>query len=427
MTIRTFRYTVAALVAAFVFSPFALAAPVTAEGIAPLDGGQAAARELAIRDALQQAAISQGGEFKSLQMMESGNVAETSTLSAPSLQGKVKVLKEYSADGLYHVQLRIDPSAGAATPQAKPQSAACGMPAGRVLRRKLLTTYFHVVRPAEANDLQELATSVPTDLARRLSAKGGFDVRDAGRLTVLSNSYSSEPAAGWETVHEIGRKEDIQFVVAGRILSTAVTDKALRASLYESNNVSEQGMYYNGPFANLLGGAVKFRPTARQFDMEVWVYDTLTGAVLASRRVSNVAQGKVLSPIKVPFGSAAFWDTDYGRMVNGVLDKAANEVADVVACIPLAAKVVKVDGGKRVYLNVGGLDGIATGDQLLLYKPRSAEVVRSGGGVRELGVPEDLSGSVSVIQVQPNFSIAVVQSARLPVEEGDYVRFMTRK
>jgi hypothetical protein len=80
-----------------------------------------------------------------------------------------------------------------------------------------------------------------------------------------------------------------------------------------------------------------------------------------------------------------------------------------------------------VFINAGGLDGMKVGDQMLLYKPRSAQIVRSGGGVRELGVPEDLSGTITLTQVQPNFSIAQVQSARLKVEEGDYVRFMTRR
>ncbi|WP_233578523.1 flagellar assembly protein T N-terminal domain-containing protein [Aquitalea sp. FJL05] len=407
------------------------AAPITAEGMAAMDAGSPAAREMAIRDALQQAAISNGAELQSLQLMESGNVSESSVLSAPSLQGKVKILQEYNSDGVYHVRLSIDPQASASGPVGsapKPtQNASCGMPAGRSLRRKLLTTYFYVANPAEANDLQDLATALPGEMARRLRQQGPFDVRNASHLTVLSNMAADEPVAGWDTVRELGRREDVQFVIAGRVLSTAVVGKSLRHTMYESNNTSQQGAYYTGPLAGLFGGALKYTPSARQFDMELWVYDALTGAVLADQRFSRVAQGKVVAQLPAPFATTAFWQGDYGKAVDGLLDQASRQLVDLVSCIPLSAKVVKVEDGRQLFINVGGLDGMKVGDQMLLYKPRSAQILRSGGGVRELGVPEDLSGTISITQVQPNFSIAQVQSARLKVEEGDYVRFMTRR
>ncbi|RMC93289.1 hypothetical protein EAY64_17340 [Aquitalea palustris] len=431
MTIRLLTCKVAALVAAFALCGPLRAAPITAEGMAAMDAGSPAAREMAIRDALQQAAISNGAELQSLQLMESGNVSESSVLSAPSLQGKVKILQEYSSDGVYHVRLSIDPQASAAGPVGsapKPaQNANCGMPAGRVLRRKLLTTYFYVVNPAEANDLQDLATVLPGEMARRLRQQGPFDVRNASHLTVLSNMAADEPVAGWDTVRELGRREDVQFVIAGRVLSTGVVGKSLRHTMYESNNTSQQGAYYTGPLAGLFGGALKYAPSARQFDMELWVYDALTGAVLADQRFSRIAQGKVVEQLPAPFASAAFWQGDYGRAVDGLLDQASRQLVELVSCIPLSAKVVKVEDGRQLFINVGGLDGMKVGDQMLLYKPRSAQILRSGGGVRELGVPEDLSGTISITQVQPNFSIAQVQSARLKVEEGDYVRFMTRR
>ncbi|WP_255496514.1 flagellar assembly protein T N-terminal domain-containing protein [Aquitalea sp. LB_tupeE] len=430
MTRRVYRL-IAALVAAFAFSAPLLAAPIVAEGVADMEAGSPAAREMAIRDALQQAAISNGAELQSLQLVQSGNLSESSVLSAPALQGKVKVLQEYSRDGMYHVRLSIDPQASAAGPVGSAptpaQNASCGMPAGRTLRRKLLTTYFYVVNPSEANDLRNLATALPTDLARRLRQQSQFEVRNAGHLTVLSNMAADEPMAGWDTVRELGRREDVQFVVAGRVLSTGVVAKGVQHSMFESNKTSQQGAYYTGPLAGMFGQAFKYAPTARQFDLEVWVYDALTGAVLADQRVSQVARGKVVPQLPVDFATAAFWEGDYGRVVDALLDQTTRQLGEVLSCIPLSAKVVKVEDGRQVFINAGGLDGMKVGDQMLLYKPRSAQIVRSGGGVRELGVPEDLSGTITLTQVQPNFSIAQVQSARLKVEEGDYVRFMTRR
>ena len=430
MTTRLLSRMVAALVAAFALSAALHAAPIVAEGVADMDAGSPAAREMAIRDALQQAAISNGAELQSLQLLDSGNLSESSVLSAPSLQGKVKILQEYSSDGMYHVRLSIDPQASAAGPVgAAPQpaqNASCGMPAGRSLRRKLLTTYFYVVNPAEANDLRNLASSLPAELARRLRQQNRFDVRNAGHLTVLSNMAADEPVAGWETVRELGRREDVQFVVAGRVLATGATAKGLRKSLYESNNTSQQGTFYNGPFAGLFGGGVKYVPTERQFDAEVWVYDALTGALLARDRVSELAKGDVTPNPPRPFASAAFWQSDYGQAVNRALDQAVSRIGNVISCIPFSARIVKLVDARQVYINAGSLDGVAVGDKFLVYQRKSAQPVRDLISWRELGVLETLAGDVIISQVKPNFAVGAVQSQG-KVSEGDYVRFMPRR
>ncbi|WP_230369037.1 flagella assembly protein FlgT middle domain-containing protein [Paludibacterium denitrificans] len=290
-----------------------------------------------------------------------------------------------------------------------------------------MTSYFDVSHPDEAPDMPDLATALPTELARRLSANPSFAVRNANRLTVLPQATISEPATGWNTVREIGRREDAQFVVSGRVLSTAVTGKGLRPTLFESNNTSQQGAYYTGPFAGLLGGAIKYQPTERQFDTELWVYDALTGALLANERISELGQGDVMPRPVLPFASAGFWQTDYGRAVDRALQRVTQRVADVIGCIPFSARVARVESGNRVYINAGGLDGLSPGDRLLLYKPLSSSTIRAAGNGRELGIPESLSGDVSVIQVQPNFSIGIANRARLRVEEGDYLRLVPHR
>ncbi|OWY39984.1 hypothetical protein CEK28_04390 [Xenophilus sp. AP218F] len=418
----------AALWAAFVLSAPAMAEMLTAEGVAPLDNGTAAAREMAIRDALKLIAIRQGATVESAQVLENGRSSESGTLRAEgSAQGQVKVLSEFVDGKLYRVKLQLDtaqPAAGRSS-QADPN---CGMPPGRALRRKLVTTYFDVARPAEASDMPALATDLPTELARRLQRNSMLAVRDANAISVLADARVSEPAAGGEIASELGQREDVQFVVAGRVLSTSVTGKGVRGSYFESNNTSQQGAFYNGPFSGMFGVGVKYVPIERQFDMEVWIYDGLTGALLATRRVGDVVKGQVAAgATPQPFATAAFWQTDYGKMIDRLMDSAARQIGEVVACIPFSARVVKVEGGRRVYLNAGLLDGLAVGDKLLLYRRVSAQRVRDLISGRELGVPEALNGDVTITQVQPNFAIGQVTAGSQPVSEGDYARFLPRR
>ncbi|OHX14671.1 flagellar assembly protein T N-terminal domain-containing protein [Chromobacterium sphagni] len=413
---------IAALVAAFLLCGSAGAAILSAEGVAPLDNGMVAARDMAIRDALKLIAIRQGARVESAQVLENGRTSESGTLTASgAVQGTITVVNEYQQGKLYHVKVQVDAGDPAAAP--RPRDPSCAMPPGRSLRRKLVTTYFDVERPAEASDMPDLATALPTELSRRLARNSMLTVRDANTISVLADSRVSEAAAGWQIASELGQREDVQFVVAGRVLSTSVTAKGARPSFFESNNTSQQGSFYNGPFAGMFGMGVKYVPTQRQFDAEIWIYDGLTGSLLANERVSGLAKGTVSPPSPQPFASAAFWQSDYGRLVDKLLSQASQRVDDIISCIPFSARIVRLEG-KRVYINAGLLDGMAVGDKLLLYRRSSGQPVRDLISGRELGMPESLNGDVSLVQVQPNFSIGIVQSNSQAVSAGDYVRFV---
>ncbi|WP_046167979.1 flagellar assembly protein T N-terminal domain-containing protein [Chromobacterium vaccinii] len=421
----------AALAAAFVLSGRSQAEILTAEGVAPLDNGPVAAREMAMQDALKLLSIRQGARIESTQLVDAGRQGESSTLRALSpVQGAVRVVNEYAQGKLYHVKVEVD------TGQAKAAQApaaerrgdpSCQMPVGRSLKRKLVTTYFDVAHPADASDMPDLATALPTELARRLAHNSMLVVKDANTVSVLADSRVSEPDAGWQAASQLGQRENVQFVVAGRVLSTSVMDKGMRRSLFESNNTSQQGAFYNGPFAGMFGGGVKYVPTQRQFDLEFWIYDGLTGSLIAKDRVSGMvsSKGPVIPTMPQPFASVAFWQSDYGKQVDRWLDNVSDRIESVISCIPFSARVVRLEG-KRVYINAGLLDGMAVGDKLLLYKRSSGQPLRDLISGRELGMPESLNGDVTLTQVQPNFSIGVAQGGAR-VAEGDYVRFGTAR
>jgi hypothetical protein len=412
----------AALVAALFF-PAAQAAPIEAQGSAPLDAGVTAAREQAIQDALRQAALSAGARVSSAQYMNSGQVSESSTLSAAPLAGQVQVLDEQEKDGLYQVRIRIDPEL---QPAAKPSASRCATAGGRSLRRRVVAAHFFVDEPAEAGDLENLGWRLPHELALRLQQAHDdvLTARDAGNVAVLPDRFLSDPALGAEHVRKLAQAEDVQFVVAGRIFSTAVIDRGVRGEMFGSAASGKQGLFYNGPFSALTGGALVYRPTARQFDIELWIYDGVTGTLLQTKRLSAVGHGDVQPDRPIPFASAGFWDTDYGKAIDGVLNDATRQVVDTIRCIPFSTRVVRVGDGGLVYLDAGSMDGLQVGDKLLVYRPRLIDALQAEPSGRILGVPETLLGDVSVIQVQPNLAVAVAQGTRSALRGGDIVRFM---
>ena len=318
----------AALVAAFFFAG-AAADPIVAVGSAPMDAGVAAARELAIQDALHQAALTQGAVVESAQVMDSGQDSESASLSADAVSGRVQVIDEHEQDGMYQVRIRFDPQAPGVP------GARCAAPAGRHLLRRVSTAYFIVDHPADASDLESVGSRLPHEFASRMNARHGdaLSVRDAGNVTIMPDPYQTDPHLAADNARKLALSEDAQFVVAGRLVSTQITDRSVRPSLFHSDEQTQQGMYYQGPLYQLIGGALEYRAVKRQFDFELWVFDGLTGALLANQRYAIEAEGNVLPREAPQFASAAFWKTDYGEPVSTLLNQAADRVAaDCPAC-----------------------------------------------------------------------------------------------
>ncbi|AXK39767.1 hypothetical protein DWG20_10130 [Crenobacter cavernae] len=410
----------AALSAAFVLT--AQAERLVGVGVATLDAGPKAARELAIADALEAAALSQGAEITSADYVNGGRVATSSRLAAAPLPpGRVSVLEEGEKDGLYRVKVALDtPPPG---PRADGGHCPDGRAVGRPIKRRLLTSYVYLDHPASASDLGNVSTGLPSELARRFARLPRFSARDGGAFGVLPDPRESDPASGLDLVRELGRREDVQFVLAGRLIDSGSTGDRPDFSLFNADK-GRPGVFYDGPLAGLFGGGVSLQPSERRFDLELWVYDAFTGALLVRERFADTAHGQVAGRSLPPFASEAFWQNDYGRTVDKLLDKAAERVGTLLACVPFMTRVAKVEAGSRIYLGDGGLSGLRVGDSLIVYKPRPAKELRAAGSERKLGVAELLSGDATVTQVQPKLAVAEVRNARYRVEAGDLVRFV---
>ncbi|WP_028534001.1 flagella assembly protein FlgT middle domain-containing protein [Paludibacterium yongneupense] len=369
------------------------AATLIVEGHAALGAGTRAARESAMQDALRMAVLSQGGDGR-----------------VPA--GKVKVLDEGERYGVYFVRLRVQSAAAA---------PACAASA-RAMRRRVLTTYFQVERPVDASDLNDLATVVPQDLARRLQRYPSLRAMAMGGVSVLDGGVLPESGAGIDNARELASRADAQLVVAGRVVSTMITSRGLRAAVFESKGIPDARTVYDGPFSSLIGGVLRRTPNARQFELELWIYDGFSGAVVADERLAGLAHGDVEPSSAPPFASAEFWQTDYGQVVDDVLLRAEHRIAEVAGCVAFAAHIVKVDGN-QVTLDAGSADGLAVGDHLLAYRQAALPMRTLNTGFKR-AVEEEVAGEMKLTEVQPGRSLATLVASPVQVEAGDYARFV---
>lgn len=423
----------AALGAAFVFlAPLpALAEIYRAEGMASLEVGRVAARQAAIEDALRQIAIThQGGLQGSSQAADGTVVAESLMLGPVSLPGKTRVLSETQRAGMLIVSVEHDtdpPLPAAQQAGATAGGASCqrsALPPGRFLARRIVSTYFSVQQPTQASDLGGIASWFPSQLARKLNQQRDVQALDASQMSLFPQGQVQEPWQAVETVRDIGRRESVQFVLAGRIVDTAVTRKEPRPIAFDQRNDTDQGVYYTGPLSGLLGLSIQPVPVQRRLIVEYWLYDALSGGVLLREQLTREARGNVSMASMHLFDTGTLASSDYGRLIEQTVGEIAAKVRDTMQCLPFSSRVARVEGDK-VYLEAGALDGLALRDRLLLYKPRPASEVRRMDG-QVLGVPEQVIGDLEIVQVQPRLAVGRMRNSSLKVEAGDWVRFPVR-
>lgn len=428
MKTKPFWY--AALWAAFLLAGPATAEVYRAEGMASLESGLVAARQQAIEDAVRQMAMTHAGTLQATSRLDNGELSESSMTGPLTLPGTPRVLQESQRDGLLFVTVEVDTAEPVSAAEAAGASAsqACARPAtpaGRFLTRRLVSTYFEVSQPQDAGDLGNLATWLPSELSRRLNALRDVRALDAGNVSLFPGGKVQEPWQASDAVRDIGRREEVQFVLAGRVLDTGVTRKEPRLGAFGGASGSEAGLYYTGPLAGLFGASARVVPVERRFAVEYWLYDALTGGVLATATVATTARGAVHDSSLRVFDLSRFQQNDYGRSVATLLDGVAGKLANTMHCLPFAARVVRVDGD-RVYLGAGTLDGLASADRLIVYKQQPQTEIRRGDGV-VLGLPERVIGDVELLQVQPRLAVAMLRNARGKVDVGDWVRFPVRR
>ncbi|UXY15321.1 hypothetical protein N8I74_18710 [Chitiniphilus purpureus] len=407
----------------------ASAAPVI--GVAPLSGGSVAqARQAALEDALANAALAEGAQVYALEQGGEGRLAQGQLREGARPSG-YRVLREWQGSGLYQIEIepRWDAPAAAPvpTPTPAPQPKAASTSAAQPrctdpYRRKLLVTPFHLRQPGQARDLGPFQLGLQEALAERL-AQAGLLAQRGGNEVPFAIELTSDLRLQPEQVRRLARQQGVQFVLGGVVNDVRAYGERYALSFGADDARSgERTAELTVPLFEFARAGLKATPRSRRFDVDLLLFDGISGALVARRRFAGEAGGQVVFGTNEPFGSGAFLASGYGIMVAGQLDAMVHAARDTLACLPFSARVVRVDAG-QVYLDAGGLAGLAPGDKLQRYRLRPGSLPLDGlgtGGLVSLGLPEEPAGSLTVVQVQPLFAVAVADQGR--PEVGDYAR-----
>ncbi len=373
---------------ALLFSCSICAEEQEVDGYAPYDPQDVEqSRRLAVQDARQQAALQAGVEISTTSTAGHPQNDET-TLRSTGVVKNARVLDEQAEGDLFHVHV-----------------AATTEPGNLPYRKKVVLTRFAVLHPSQMPDIAAIEDEYPKEIMRRLEASQRFLVNDATQYSVLEGSGpGSLERENREVVHRVAFQNNAQLVIAGTIVDAGSTP---------STDVR----------SSVMGDWIpSLKKDVRRIEVDLYLYDGVNGNLISSQRYTATARGRVEMDRGVPFASRQFFHTDFGTAIEKVMAAQVQDLIKTMGCLPFMARVVRTEG-ETVFIDAGATSLVRPQDVLSVSRRESISPLLDMDGTTTLGHVEKYAGTVTIVQVQPLFSVAHLDRKGTRLTTGDYVLF----
>lgn len=305
-------------------------------------------------------------------------------------------------------------------PETTPGTEATQAPAdacpaaAQAHRKKLLITAFPRREQNSSNlgALHDVEQALPALLGERLSqapAVASSQLLDRS----LAGSATPDPEMA-QAARRLAKRHHAQLVLSGEVLDMSM------AHSREGFNPGPINRARNG-LVNTLHLPSAWDSRQRQFVLQLTLRDGITGEPLSRRQYQSRGAWNAGTPHRVGFDSPRFWDTDYGRELGELIDRAGEDLGEHIRCQPLTASLDIPTHPGQIILHSGTNQGLKAGDRLRLYKvifrtvPGHYQVYRT-----------HLVGSDALVEVQDardSYSLAELHS-KLDLH-GHYVALAT--
>ncbi len=358
-----------------------MALSIEAEGTAPIiDGAPGKARILAIQNAIRQAAMQNSVEISTSTTLSNHTVTgDSARLRSNGRVTNVSVADEWSEEGILHVLIRAEVGRG--------EDAA-----KNEYRKKIAFMQLLVRNRSASADLAYIEMELPRLLRKEMEGRHGIIGVDGAQYVLAERAASAveqNSIPSREMVARVAKELGVQFLIAGTILDTGMNEE-------------------------LLGNT-------RRFEMELILFDGVSGTLLArSRYNENIVGAERVKP-GVSIASAEFLATPYGLAVQQILRRAASALFAELNRLPFTAHVIRSDA-KKIYFDAGSTSSVRVGDMLLTYKTGDEPLADPMNG-SFLGFTEQPVATLVVKSVQPQFAVGELETDQVRIKPGDIVRF----
>lgn len=396
MFLRTVILLILSLMAS---SVWALRVEVTGQAV--ISGAKSLAREQALEDALAQASLKSGVEVSTVQLMSSGRMTkdEIGVRSKGEVRN-VEILWENDENGLYQVAIRADVKALSLCPVNNHQS----------YRKSVAVAGFGMAHPSQASvgQLQNIEQDMPRALLNTFNHRGGLHALDATGISLYADP----------------RRAPVSHTAQRRLTSSVALAKNLGAQYVISGVIRDMSMIGENQYEpssknewlSLVG--MESSVSERQFVVEIFVHDGLSGALLFQRGYATQGEWTIPANQYVGFASPKFWQAPYGKQVRKLMTQLVDEVNETLRCQPFMARIVKAKG-KRLHIEASAGAGIRPGDKFKVYRTGTFYNL----DLEQRTELNDMATVAVVKQVQPQFIVAEMKlsAEHLAIQRNDMV------
>ena len=382
--------------------PHANSNAVTVEGQAAISKGMPLlAKKQALQDAIRQASMQSSVNIHSQTLVSQNNVSlDTLSMRTAAAVSNTKIIKEWTADNIYHVVARVELSADSScTPH---------------YRKRIIATAFPLVKQEQlsAYETQDLYGGIPRELDNLLVESGDFIGTNATNINLypradLAPEVQDHTAYHPSKIMQITASNGVQFVLSG-----VIRDLEVESSEY---------MRGAGPlaFARSLARDVVAR---RSIGIDVYVHDGFTGALLFQQRYVDTVAGDVWIPATYTVGSERFNDTSTGEKIAQIIGLSSADIRQSLSCYPFATRIIEIKGD-NVFIDAGAQERLNVGDQLVVYSS-GADDLNLDGGLSFIGKDKQPSGVLTIRTITPRYAIGSMEAParELGIRVGDWVK-----
>lgn len=295
----------------------------------------------------------------------------------------------------------------AVTESAAAPSAAPGEDAPlRSIGKTVAITRFQVANSLQVDDVVNIWDGYPRELLRRLEAGGNIVARHSTASPYADpRSINPDAPASHERIRRVAEQNGSQIVISGLILDAAVSDESLRPYFGWQGRETGRRFELGLPWNSVVAG-VRPVATERRLEVEIFLHDGRTGALLRRYRNSAEISGRAAVGRDKAFASAAFFATAFGGAVEQLLNTQIGQIGEDLASLPFVANIVRIEDGK-VFIDAGGLSALRPGDKLKVYHRNPAAPIESAAAA-PLGIPESPVATLTLDQVHPLYAVGVL-------------------
>lgn len=294
------------------------------------------ARTKAIENALKKALLVSGASVSSVQQVVNGLLTKDQiNIRASGSVNSIELVDEIHSDNLITVTIRAD-----IFPQEKKCFAVN-------FKKPLLITRSHLLQREQANvgEIYLIDKAVMRKLAKQLNQQSVFTknnsiLNNKTDFSRLNNSLQSDKIS--QLTQSLSESTDSQYIIFSEISNISFDKQATNSWLFW-----QQGVY------------------PRKFAINFYLYNGLNGELVWQKNYQNTAPWTFSKRIKVDVNGTIFWQSDYGLMIENMLDKVVKDIDENIMCEPGQGKIIQVQGN-QVTINLGRDHGLKIGDEFSL-------------------------------------------------------------